>query len=78
MAKITVQLWDPNRETYGERLSIIEQPHVRDTKGKTKSRLKDHSLSPESDKFVEPSQKVSEVRVSKANWLGRREKGDAY
>ncbi|MNQ58616.1 hypothetical protein D3C85_728270 [compost metagenome] len=81
MAKISVTLWDPRRETDGARPKIHEEPHVTDTNGKTKSRLRDRRKRKESQDMVDANvEKLpGEVHVSKVNWKGRRERGiDAY
>jgi hypothetical protein len=80
MARIGMYL-DPRRDTDGARITIIEEPHVTDTKGKTKSRLRDKRKRKEQQDMVDANVEKSpgEVFVSKVNWKGRRERGiDAY
>lgn len=81
MSKIKIRVHDARPGHHGERLSIIEEPHIRYTKGKTKSLLRvkyreekdgaQHSLGP---RDATPENTF----VSKVNWNGRRERGDAY
>lgn len=78
MAKIRVQLWEPHRHTDGERLRIHEEPHVTDTKGKKKSRLRGRRRNKEQDQMATTDKRPGDVFVSKVNWKGRRERGDPY
>lgn len=80
MARISMYL-DPRRDNDGPRIRIIEEPHVTDTPGKTKSRLRDQRKRKESQDMVDANVEKSpgEVHVSKVNWKGRRERGiDPY
>lgn len=71
---------DPRRDNDGPRIRIIEEPHVNDTPGKTKSRLRDKRKRKESQDMVDANvdKLAGEVHVSKVNWKGRRERGDPY
>lgn len=72
---------DPRRDNDGTRIRIIEEPHVTDTPGKTKSRLRDQRKRKESQDMVDANveKQAGEVHVSKVNWKGRRERGgDPY
>lgn len=79
MARIVVQLWEPVRNTDGQRIKIIEDPDVDEPISKTKARLKDRRRRAEVDQIADTEKKASLVKVTKTNWLGRRERGiDPY
>lgn len=75
MARITVQLRDGRTEHGGSRVKIIEEPPVKDTKAKTRSRLRDKRKKKEQNEAAHTTHSPGDVFVSKINWLGRRERG---
>lgn len=75
MARITVQLRDGRTEHGGSRADILEEPPVKESKVKIRTRLRDKRRKREQDDQARTTHSPGEVFVSKVNWLGRRERG---